>query len=133
MATTAVAEATVIATAAAAGDAATFAAWQGFADGKAIGVGFIVAAIAVLAVDEARSRRSFTPGWAAWIGIIGAVVAIVAFVMGMILGIEIAAPIWLVTTITAGLWILWFGVGLMRSESGAVTFEEPDTRRSRVA
>ena len=124
--TTAVAEATVIAAAAATGDSATFEAWQLFAEGQAIGFGFLVASVAVIAVDQARSAISVTPTWAAWIGAVAAVVAFVAYVvMGLVLGIAVGGPIWLVSTIVMGLWTLWFGAALARSErSGGVPREE---------
>ena len=132
--TTAVAEATVIATAAAAGDTATFEAWQIFAEGTALGFGFLVAAVAVIAVTEARSVRSITPAWAAWIGAIAAVVAFVAFVvLGLILGIAIGGPIWLISTIVVGLWTLWFGIGLVRSKRADLHTEEVQTTRAKIA
>lgn len=115
--TTAVAEATVITEAAVAGDAATFEAWQLFAEGKAIGFGLLAVAIAVIAGNEARSTRSVTPVWASWIGAVAGIVAFVGFVvLGLLLGIAVGGLIWLVSTIVMSLWTLWFGVGLVQSE-----------------
>lgn len=114
--TTAVAEATVITEAAVAGDTATFEAWQRFAEGKAVGFGFLAIAIAVIAGDEARSTHSVTPPWAAWIGAVAGIVAFVGFVvLGLLLGIAVGGPIWLVSTIVMSLWTLWFGVAMMKS------------------
>ena len=132
--TTAVAEATTIATAAAAGDAATFEAWQLFAEGQGIGFGFLAAALAAIAADQARSAIPITPPWAAWIGAVAAVAAVVAYVvLGAVLGIAIGAPIWLAATIVMGLWTFWFGVALARSESPEVAAVEAGSRRPRTA
>lgn len=131
--TTAVAEATVITAAAAAGDAATFEAWQLFAEGRAVGFGFLVAAVAVIAVDEARSALSVTSAWAAWIGVVAAVAAFVGYVvLGLVLGIAIGGPIWLVSTIVMSLWTLWFGAGLARSGRSSAEPEEAELGRARA-
>lgn len=131
--TTAVAEATVITTAAVAGDTATFEAWQIFAEGKAVGFGFLAAAVAVIAVNEARSALSITPAWAAWIGAVAAVAAFIGYVvLGLVLGVAIGGPIWLVSTIVMSLWTFWFGAGLARSESSRTEPEEAGTRRARI-
>lgn len=119
--TTAVAEATVITEAAVAGDTATFEAWQLFAEGKAIGFGFLALAVAAIAGNEARSTRSVTPAWAAWIGSVAAIVAFVGFVvLGLLLGIALGGLVWVVSTIVMSLWTLWFGVALGRSDDSRV-------------
>lgn len=132
--TTAVAEATVITEAAVAGDSATFEAWQLFAEGKAVGFGFLAVAIAVIAGNEARSTRSVTPVWASWIGAVAGIVAFVGFVvLGLVLGIAVGGLIWLVSTIVMSLWTLWFGVALARPGDAAwIRREElePDRQRS---
>ena len=115
--TTAVAEATVITAAAVAGDTATFEAWQLYAEGRAVGFGFLALAIAVIAGNEARSPRSVTPAWAAWIGATAGTVAFVGFVvLGLWLGLATGGLIWLVSTIVMSLWTLWFGIALTRSD-----------------
>ncbi|MFC4439470.1 MULTISPECIES: hypothetical protein [Natrialbaceae] len=125
--TTAVAEATV------AGDTATFEAWQIFAEGKAVGFGFLAAAVAVIAVNEARSALSITPAWAAWIGAVAAVAAFIGYVvLGLVLGVAIGGPIWLASAIVMSLWTFWFGAGLARSESSRTEPEEAGTRRARI-
>lgn len=119
--TTAVAEATVITEAAVAGDTATFEAWQHFAEGKAVGFGFLAIAVAVIAGNEARSTRSVTPAWASWIGSIAGVVAFVGFVvLGLLLGIALGGLVWIASTILISLWTLWFGVALARSDDSRV-------------
>lgn len=115
--TTAVAEATVITTAAVAGDTTTFEAWQLYVEGRAAGFGFLAIAIAVIAGDEARSTRSVTPAWAAWIGAIAGIVAFVGFVvLGQWLGLAVGGLVWLVSTVVMSLWTLWFGIALTRSD-----------------
>lgn len=129
---TAIAEATVITAAAVAGDAAAFEAWQLFADGTALGFGFIAAAVALIAFNETRSAQSVTPAWAAWIGAIAAIVAVGGFVLGLVLGIAIGGAIWLASTIVMSLWTLWFGVALARSDSSAVELEEVSVTRPKI-
>lgn len=119
---TAVAEATVITEAAVTGDTATFEAWQLFAEGKAVGFGFLAVAVAVIAGNEARRARSVTPVWASWIGASAGIVAFVGFVVfGVVLGIAVGGLIWLASSIVMSLWTLWFGVGLVRSQDGEET------------
>lgn len=128
---TAVAEATVIAAAAVAGDAGTFEAWQLFADGTAVGFGLLALAVAVIAGNEARTRstHAVTPAWAAWIGALAAVVAFVAYVvLGLLLGIELGGVVWLGSTIVMGLWTLWFGVALGRSDESLHRLETAGAR-----
>lgn len=131
--TTAVAEATVLTAAAVAGDTATFEAWQLFAEGKAVGFGFLAVAIAVIAGNEARSTRSVTPVWASWIGAVAGIVAFVGFVvLGVLLGIALGGLIWLVSTIVMSLWTLWFGIALARSDESQVRLAEARTSRRRA-
>ncbi|WP_137286998.1 hypothetical protein [Halorussus salinisoli] len=131
--TTAVAEATVITEAAVAGDTATFEAWQLFAEGKAVGFGFLAVAIAVIAGNEARSTRSVTPVWASWIGAVAGLVAFVGFVvLGLLLGIAVGGLIWLASTIVMSLWTLWFGIALVRSDDSQVQLAEARTKRQRA-
>lgn len=131
--TTAVAEATVITQAAVAGDTATFEAWQLFAEGKAIGFGFLAAAIAVIAGNEARSAQSVTSVWTSWIGAVAGVAAFVGFVvLGLLLGIALGGLVWVVSTIVMSLWTLWFGVALVRSDDSRVQLADVGTGRQEV-
>lgn len=126
--TTAVAEATVITQAAVAGDTATFEAWEAFAEGKAIGFGFLALGVAVIAANEARSVHAATPVWASWVGAIAAVAAFVGFVvLGIMLGIAVGGLVWLGSTIVMSLWTLWFGVALMRLDDAAQIRSEGTT------
>lgn len=131
--TTAVAEATVITEAAVAGDTATFEAWQLFAEGNAVGFGFLALAVAVIAGNEARSTRSLTPVWAAWIGAVAGVVAFVGFVvLGLLLGIAAAGRLWLAATIVMSIWTLSFGVALVRSDGSQVQPTDTGANRQRT-
>lgn len=112
--TTAVAEATVIAEAAVSGNAATFEAWEAFANGKAAGVVFLSLAVAVVAGNEARAVHGATPAWAAWLAVVVAVAASAGFVLGMWLGIGLGGVVWVAFTVAMSAWTLWFGVALMR-------------------
>lgn len=132
--TTAVAEATVITEAAVAGDTATFEAWQLFAEGKAIGFGFLALAVAAIAANEARSSRSVTPMWAAWISTVAGIAAFVGFVvLGLLLGIAVGGLIWVGSTIVMSLWTLWFGVGLVRSDESQVQLTDVGTGKQGMA
>lgn len=113
--TTAVAEATVVAAAAAAGDSATFEAWWAFSEGKATGVMFVALAIAVIAADEARSGRQTTPTWAAYIAVVAGITAFLGWALGMWLGVALGSLVWLVASIAMLLWTLWFGLRLARA------------------
>jgi hypothetical protein len=68
--TTAVAEATVVSAAAAAGDTATFEAWWAFSEGKANGFMFLALAVAVIAGNEAQTTHGATPAWASYIAVV---------------------------------------------------------------
>lgn len=131
--TTAVAEATVITEAAVAGDAATFEAWQLFAEGNAIGFGFLALAVAVIAGNEARSARSVTPVWTSWIGAVTGIVAFVGFVvLGALLGIALGGLVWIASTVVMSLWTFWFGVALMRSDDSSVQLTDVGPGRERA-
>lgn len=117
--TTAVAEATVVAEAAASGNDATYAAWWMFSEGKANGFVFFALAIAVIAGREARGPGGATPAWAAWIGAGAGVGSFVGWAMGMWLGIALGNLLWVVFSIVLSLWTLWFGVVLSRAPATA--------------
>lgn len=118
--TTAVAEATVITTAAIAGDTTTFEAWQRFAEGHAVAFVVLAAAVAVIAGNEARTGHETTPAWVSWIGALSGITAAIGFALGVGVGIALGGLVWLVATIVLGLWTFWFGVALTRSD-GAVS------------
>lgn len=109
---TAVAEATVVAGAAAAGDQATFNAWWAFSEG--MGNGFVCLALAgaLIAGNEARSGRGTTPGWAAWIGTVAGTAAFIGWAMFSWVSIPIGGPIWLISSLVMCLWFAWFGAAL---------------------
>lgn len=117
--TSALAEATVVTTFARAGDGAGFEAWQLFAEVHSAAFVAIAGSLAVIALGEARSEVAATPGWAASVGALAGSVALVAYVLGIGLGVPLAGPVWLLSTIVAALWTLWFGVRLARSPGPA--------------
>ena len=115
--TTAVAETTVVADAAAAGDVETFGAWWEFAEGKAHGFAFVALAIAVIAGGDARNRDGATPTWAAWAAAVAAVGSFGGWALGMWLGVALGNPLWVAASMAMCLWTLAFGIGLARAPS----------------
>lgn len=115
--TTAVAEATVMAQAAVAGNAATFEAWWSFAEGKATGFVFLALAVAVIAGNEARRASGATPIWAAWIASIAGIGAFLGWALSMWVGLGPASLLWLASSIVMSLWTAWFGLSLWVSKS----------------
>ncbi|NIP83440.1 MAG: hypothetical protein GWM90_31120, partial [Gemmatimonadetes bacterium] len=85
--TTAVAETTVMAEAAASGLDETFAAWWAFAEGKATGFAFLALAVAVIAGNEARNPSGATPAWSAWIAVVAGLGSFAGWALGMWLGV----------------------------------------------
>lgn len=117
--TTAVAEVTVIAEAAASGDAATFAAWWAFAEGNGSGFAFFALAVAVIAANEAGTVHRVMPRWASSTGVVAGVASFVGWALGIWLGIRFGNLLWVVSSILMSLWTFWFGVALMRrTETG---------------
>jgi hypothetical protein len=116
--TTAVAEATVVSAAAAAGDTATFEAWWAFSEGKATGFMFLALAVAVIAGNEAQTVHRATPAWASYIAVVGGIGAFLGWPLGMWFGITLGSFIWLAASLVMSLWTLWFGLGLVRTEIG---------------
>lgn len=114
-ATTAVAEATVVAEAAASGATETFAAWWAFGEGKANGFAFFALAIAAIAGNEARSAVPLTPPWAAWVAVGASLASFVGWALGMWFGLPAGNLLWVVASTVMSLWILWFGIALARS------------------
>lgn len=113
--TTAVAEATVVSAAAAAGDAATFDAWWAFSEGKANGFMFAALAVAVIAANEAQSGSRTTPAWASWSAVVAGIAAFLGWPLGMWFEISLGSLVWVVAAVVMSLWTLWFGLGLARA------------------
>ena len=111
--TTAVAEGTVVAGAAASGASDTFAAWWAFAEGKATGFAFVALAVAAIAGSEARSVERVGPAWAAWGAVLASVASFGGWAVGMWLGVMPATLVWVVASILMSAWTLSLGVGLM--------------------
>jgi hypothetical protein len=116
--TTAVAEATVIAGAAVSGNAPMFEAWWAFAEAKATGFVVLALAVAVIAGNEARMPHGATPAWASWAAAVAATAAFAGWAMGMWLSIGPGSLIWVVSSLVMCLWMLWFGLALMRAGPG---------------
>ena len=113
--TTAVAETTVVAEAAAAGSAETFAAWWAFAEGHAHGFAFLALAVAVIAGSDARRPSGATPPWSAWIGVVAGLASFAGWVLGMWIGVGIGNLIWVAASTVMSLWTLAFGLALARA------------------
>ena len=113
--TTAVAEATALAGAAVSGNTAMFEAWLTFSEGKANGFAFLALAIALIACNEARTSDRATPVWASWIGAVVAVVSFLGWALLSWFGIGVASLVWVASSLVMCLWLLWFGVALMRA------------------
>lgn len=119
--TTAVAEATTVADAAAANDMVRFAAWWAFAEGKANGFMFLCLAVAVIAGNEALSRQQVTPTWASLVGVVAGFAAFAGWPLGMWFGIWLGSLVWAASSFVMALWTLWFGLGLARAEISVST------------
>jgi hypothetical protein len=113
--TTAVAEATVVANAAAAGDAETFREWWAFAEGKGNGFAILALAVAVIAHNEAMRAGRLTPAWAAWVGMVAGIASFGGWALGMWFGVAPGNLVWVASTILMSAWIAWFGLSLSRS------------------
>jgi len=118
--TTAVVEATVVASAAVSGTKETFEAWWAFAAGKATGFAFLALAVAVIAGNEARSSERATPAWSAWIAMVAGVASFAGWALGMWFGVAVGNLLWVASSILMSVWTLWFGVAMMRSRSNAI-------------
>lgn len=114
--TTAVAEATVVANSAAAGDVARFQAWWAFSEAKANGFMFLCLSVAVIAVNEARTADAVTPTWASLLGAAAGTAAFVAWPLAMWFGIAIGSLFWVGSSLLVSLWTFWFGLALARAE-----------------
>ena len=118
---TAVAEATVVASAAVAGDIETFETWWAFAEGMANGFAFFALAIVAIAASEARSSERATPVWSARVAMAAGVASFAGWALGMWLGVGVGNLLWVASSIVMSLWTLWFGVALMRSQERATS------------
>lgn len=123
--TTAVAEATVVATAARSGNTEVFEAWWAFAEGKATGFSFVALAVAVIAGKDAQGGERATPAWSAWSAVVAGVASFTGWALGMWLGIGLGNLLWIISTILMCAWAVWFGVAVARSPASAMpTVEE---------
>lgn len=116
--TTAVAEATAVTAAAVSGNVAMFESWWAFSEGKANGFAALALAIVLVARNEARASDRVMPVWASWTGVVVAAGSFLGWVLGSWLGIGAGGPIWLLSSLVMCLWLLWFGVALMRTAGG---------------
>lgn len=113
--TTAVAETTVVADAAARGATETFEAWWAFSEGKATGFSFLALAVAVIAGSEARDPGGVGPAWAAWIAAVAGIGSFAGWALGMWLDVAPATFVWVASSVVMSAWTFWFGLGLARS------------------
>lgn len=115
---TAVAEATAVTDAAIAGNDAIFAAWWAFSEGMANGFAAVALAVAVIAGNEVRSPHRATPSWASGAGVFAGLASFTGWALWSWADFGFAAPIWVAASTLMCLWLLWFGAGLMRAETG---------------
>jgi hypothetical protein len=113
--TTAVAEATAVVGAVAAGNSETFEAWWAFAEGKATGFAFLALAVALIAGNEARSPERSGPAWPAWVGMAAGVGSFSGWALGMWVGIAPAGVVWVASSAVMSVWTFWLGITLMRA------------------
>lgn len=113
---TAVAEATVVTNAAVSGTWQTFEAWWAFAEGMGNGFAFFALAVAVIAGNEAQNTELVMPKWSSWIAVIAGVASFVGWILGMWFDMAPGNFLWLISSIIMSLWILWFGIALIRSQ-----------------
>lgn len=110
--TTAVAEATVVAGAAAAGDLAVYEPWWAFSEGKANGFMFLALSMAAIAANEARASGAAVPAWSCWIAVAAGLGAFVGWPLGMWLGFAPGSLLWVAGSLVMAVWTLWFGLAL---------------------
>ncbi len=118
--TTAVVEATVVTNAAIAGDMAIFEAWWAFAEAKASGVAFFALAVAVISGTEAQDSERAVPAWSAWMAMVAAVASFSGWALGRWLGVDFGNLLWVASSVLMGVWTLWFGFALMRSQANVI-------------
>lgn len=113
---TALIEATVVTAAAVGGDTATFVEWQRFGQALAMAFVALTPAVALIALNEARTGPATTPVWASWLGAIAGLVAGVAFALLVGVGVAMAGIVWIPATLVMSVWVGWFGVSLARAD-----------------
>lgn len=114
---TAVAEATAVTDAAVAGDEAIFGAWWAFSEGMGNGFAVLALAVASIAANEGRALQKATPAWASGIATFAGLAAFTGWALWSWVDLGFGAPIWVASSILMCLWLLWFGVGLVRAEA----------------
>lgn len=131
--TTAVAEATAIADAAASGKTETFQEWWAFAEAMGSGITFLALAVAVIAGNEIWSSERVVPVWSAWTAMIASLASFAGWAVGMWIGIGLGNLVWQISTLLMTVWTLWFGLALARSQTGVVTGRAADrAKKSRA-
>jgi hypothetical protein len=125
---TAVAEATVLASAAATGDQATFNTWWVFSEGMANGFACLALAGAIIAGNEALSARRASPAWAAWIGAVAGTTAFIGWAMFSWIGITTGGPIWVISSLVLCLWFAWFGAALALTDVDLAELRSTDVK-----
>lgn len=118
--TTAVAEATVVASAAMSGNSEVFEAWWAFAEGKGNGFAFLALAVAVIAGNDAQSTEGATPAWSAWTGMVAGIASFTGWAMGMWFAIGLGNLLWVASSILMSVWTAGFGIALARSPVSAI-------------
>jgi hypothetical protein len=108
--TTAISEASVVATAAEMGETAAFVTWWAFAAGMGNGFWALALATALIAYHDARDVNAILPHWGAAAGVVFGVLSATGWTLGEQLEIGIGGPIWLISSILMCLWLAWFGV-----------------------
>lgn len=111
---TAIAEATAVSHVAASGNLETFAAWESFAAAAALGFAFLGLAVAVLGAAEARHRAGALPEWAAWVAVPLGVGGFTGWMLGPVAGYSFGGPVWLVSSLAMGIWLVAYGIGVVR-------------------
>lgn len=116
--TTAVAEATVIFDAAITDNRAVYESWWMFAEGSGNGFAAMALAFTVIAANEARTQGGVTPFWASSVAAAAGLASFAGWALGMWLGLPFGSAIWVVGSIVMCLWLVWFGLSLLRVEAG---------------
>jgi hypothetical protein len=111
--TTAVAEATVVTSAAMSGDEETFKAWWSFAEGMGSGFAIFALAVAAIAASEARQSKRALPVWAARVGVVAGLASFAGWALGRWFGVPFGNLLWVAASVVMSLWTLWFGVALI--------------------
>lgn len=115
-----VAELSVFPMAAEAGDLAAFERWDTFAfTGITHSALLIFLAFFLIAGDQFQRDDRVTHRWAAGVGAVAALAGVVGAVIVGILGMRTLLPMLGVSLLITFVWVLWFGIGLLRSEAGA--------------